>query len=103
LSGIVDRFSGYKVISLQFAKDQPMDDLERFGKLLELQPPKARIRVPRSQVTQTLSAILAGHVIEDIGVEDPPLEQVIAEVFSHVDREDSKGSLGQADAELLKQ
>ena len=28
-----------------------------------------------------LSAVLAEHVIEDVSVEDPPLEEVIAQVF----------------------
>jgi ABC-type uncharacterized transport system ATPase subunit len=33
-------------------------------------------------VAKTLAAILAGHAIEDVAVEDPPLEEVIAELFA---------------------
>jgi hypothetical protein len=36
-------------------------------------------------VPKALAAILAQHPIEDVVVEDPPLEEVIAEVFSQVD------------------
>ena len=84
LSGIVDRFSGYKVITLQFEKTQPLDDLARFGHVLEVQPPRAKLRIERAQVPKVLAAILAQHTIEDVAVEDPPLEAVIAEMFSQV-------------------
>jgi len=34
------------------------------------------------QIPQVLSTFLANHALEDVGVEDPPLEEVIAEVFA---------------------
>ena len=82
LTGIIDRFSGHKVISLQFSADQMPSDLARYGDVLEVQPPKAKIRVARRMVPDVLAGVLANHVIEDVSVEDPPLEQVIAEMFS---------------------
>ena len=82
LGGIIDRFSGHKVISLQFATDMLPADLDRYGEVLELRPPRAKVRVQRRQVAGILAGILANHAIEDISVEDPPLEQVIAEMFS---------------------
>jgi ABC-2 type transport system ATP-binding protein len=87
LSDIVDRFSGHKVVTLQFADDQILTDLDQFGTVLEIQPPKARIQIERSQVPRALATILSRHTILDVVVEDPPLEQVIAEVFSQVDRQ----------------
>lgn len=86
LAGIVDRFSGHKVISLQFAGDDELPDaLERYGEVLERRAPKARLRIARAQVTQVLASLLADHTIEDVSVEEPPLEDVIAEMFSQVD------------------
>ncbi|MDZ4781274.1 MAG: ABC transporter ATP-binding protein [Planctomycetia bacterium] len=86
LAGIVDRFSGHKVISLQFGGDEELpDNLERYGEVLERRAPKAKLRIDRTQVTQVLASILASHAIEDVSVEDPPLEDVIAEMFSQVD------------------
>jgi len=38
-------------------------------------------------VAAALAAILAQHTIEDIAVEDPPLEEVIAQAFSEVDEQ----------------
>ena len=84
LSGIVDRFSGHKIVTLLLAEGQEFGDLERFGSVLEIEPPKARLRVERRQVPAVMAAILSAYAVEDVAVEDPPLEDVIAEVFSQV-------------------
>jgi ABC-2 type transport system ATP-binding protein len=83
LAGIIDRFSGHKVISLQFPADsEPPQGLSRYGEVLEEQFPKIKLRVNRRTVPDALAGILAAHTIEDVSVEDPPLEEVIAEMFS---------------------
>ena len=85
LVDIIDSFSGYKVITLQFAEDDAIDNMDRFGEVLEREPPRAKIRVPRADVAKTLAAILNEHTIEDVVVEDPPLEEVIASLYASVD------------------
>jgi len=82
LAGIVDQFSGYKVLSLQFADDRMPSDLARYGEVIEIVEPKARLRVDRGSIAKVLSAVLANHTVEDVSVEDPPLEEVIADVFA---------------------
>ena len=54
----------------------------RFGEVLEEQFPKVKLRIKRGAVPELLAAILAAHTIEDVSVEDPPLEEVIADMFS---------------------
>jgi ABC-2 type transport system ATP-binding protein len=87
LSGIVDSFSGYKVVTLLLADERQANGFERFGQVLEVQPPKVTLRINRREVPDVLAAILAQHVVDDVAVEDPPLEEVIAELFSQVDDE----------------
>ncbi|MEX0818373.1 MAG: ABC transporter ATP-binding protein [Pirellulaceae bacterium] len=82
LSGIIDSFSGHKIVTLQFAEEDAMNDLERFGQVLEIVPPRAKLRILRGDVPKTLAAILSQHMIEDVVVEDPPLEEVIADAFA---------------------
>jgi ABC-2 type transport system ATP-binding protein len=84
LASIIDRFGGQKVVTLQFA-DEPMpSDLARYGEVLEVQPPRAKLRVERKEVSHMMAAVLDRYTLEDISAEDPPLEQVIADVFSQV-------------------
>ena len=101
LSGIIDRFGGHKVISLQFADGRIPDDLAQYGEILAAEVPRAKLRVERSVVPDVLANLLARHVVEDISVEDPPLEEVIAEVFSLAD-EPAGRTLGQV-PELLNE
>ncbi|HPM81073.1 MAG TPA: ABC transporter ATP-binding protein [Candidatus Anammoximicrobium sp.] len=85
LSGIIDSFSGHKVVTLLLDQQQTANGFERFGQVLEFQPPKVKLRIERGAVPSTLAAILDQHAVLDVAVEDPPLEEVIAELFSQVD------------------
>jgi ABC-2 type transport system ATP-binding protein len=81
LAGIIDRFSGHKLLSFSFADDQDVPDLSQFGLVVENRPPKVRLKVDRKRVPEVLSTVLNAHVVTDVSVEDPPLEEVIAAVF----------------------
>jgi len=80
LADIVDKFSSHKQISLQFADGVPAD-LAQFGKVLDSTPPRARIEVPRNKVSEVLSAVLGRYTIDDVSVQERPLEDVMAEMF----------------------
>lgn len=94
LSQIIDRFGGHKVVTLLFADGHIPGDLGVYGEVLSAEPPRAKVRIERADVAKTLSRILQQHPVEDVSVEDPPLEQVIAEIFSQVndavERDDAK-------------
>jgi ABC-2 type transport system ATP-binding protein len=87
LTGIIDRFSQHKLVTLQFGDDQPVEGLSRFGEIVSEEYPKVQLRIPRSQVAETMRAMLSVGTIEDIAVEDPPLEELIADFFSQVSKE----------------
>ena len=84
LDGIIDTFSGSKVITLQLAVGSRSDGLERFGEILTIELPKVRFKCPRKDVSKSLSEILQQYTVEDVAVEDPPLEEVIAGLFRSV-------------------
>ena len=82
LTGIIDRFSSHKVVTLLFQDGQIPADLGRYGEVLEAQAPKVKLKVDRAGVADSLAAILAQNTVQDVTVEDPPLEEVIAGMFS---------------------
>jgi ABC-2 type transport system ATP-binding protein len=82
LQGVVDRYGGHKVLTVQFAEQNMPSDLERYGEVLKVIEPKAQIRVARDQIARVLSSVLASHSVDDVSVEDPPLEEVIADLFA---------------------
>lgn len=85
LSGIVDQFSSDKIVTLELGKDEDFEGLRQLPGIMELQPPKLKFRVGRDDVARTLGQLLSTRQIDDIVVEDPPLEEVIAAVFTRAD------------------
>lgn len=91
LEGIIDKFSSHKIVTLQLEKGATPSSFEQFGTVLEVTPPKVRIQIERQKVAAALAKILDEHTIDDVVVEELPLEQVIAEVFSLAKNIDDKG------------
>jgi ABC-2 type transport system ATP-binding protein len=87
LSGIIDQFSGSKIVTLQFADGNQPTDLSRFGEVVSTDWPKAKLRIARAEVPKQLAIALNQFTIEDVVVEDPPLEDVIASMFHRVGQE----------------
>lgn len=84
LAGIVDKFSGKKIVTLQFAAGDQPEDFSRLGTVLETNWPKVKIGIPRADVPRVLAETLGRYSVEDVSVEDPPLEDVIADLFHQV-------------------
>jgi ABC-2 type transport system ATP-binding protein len=82
LAEIIDRFSSVKQIQLQFAGSEVPDDIERYGRVVERVPPRVKLEVPRHEIPRVLAALLDRYTIEDVGVQERPLEEVIAELFA---------------------
>ncbi|MBY0395363.1 MAG: ATP-binding cassette domain-containing protein [Thermoleophilia bacterium] len=80
LAGITQRFGSDKLVKLRFAEEAP-EDLGRYGEVTRRDGPSADLKVPRAEVAAVLGAILDQYAVDDVGVQDPPLEQVIARVF----------------------
>jgi len=92
LSGIVDSFSGDKIITLQLSEGTSPNGLERFGNLEKLALPRVSFRCPRSEVSKTLAEILSNYPVDDMSVEDPPLEETISKLYTHVSDQIDSGA-----------
>lgn len=80
LSAIIDRFSGFKILSLTF--EQPAEcDFARFGEVVEQTPLSVQIKVPRAKVTETTREFLDRCKVTDINVHEMPVEEVIRQLF----------------------
>ena len=89
IAEIVDRFSQHKIIELQFAGATIPDDLDHYGRVFDAKAPRAKLEVDRSRIPEILTSVLSRYTIDDVSVQERPLEEVIAELFtSH--REESE-------------
>lgn len=89
LAEIVDRFSSVKQIQLQFAGTEIPADIESYGRVVERVPPRVKLEVPRQEIPRVLAKLLDRYTIDDVGVQERPLEEVIAEFFVRRDTADA--------------
>jgi ABC-2 type transport system ATP-binding protein len=82
LNEIVERFSQHKIIKFRFHEDQMPEDFTDFGEVLELTAPTVTLKVNRAQVPELTGHFLANYVVDDIAIEEIPIEEVIGDVFS---------------------
>ena len=80
LDDIIDRFSGFKILSLTF-EDQAVRDFSAFGEVIEQTPVSVQLKVPRARVTETCRQLLDNCKVTDINVQELPVEEVIRQLF----------------------
>jgi ABC-2 type transport system ATP-binding protein len=84
LNSIIDRFSGYKIISLTF--EGPGErDFSALGEVVQQTPVSVQLKVPRAKVTETCRRVLEGCAVIDINVQELPVEEVIRQLFGERD------------------
>jgi ABC-2 type transport system ATP-binding protein len=81
LTAIVERFSTHKIIGLTFT-ETPECDFTGAGEIVERTDRVVKLRVPRARVTEVARDLLSSCRIHDISVEDPPVEDVIRQLFA---------------------
>ncbi len=81
LSGIVERFSAHKIVGLCF-KGVTTRDLSVYGEVTEKTPQSVRLKVPRPRVAEVCREILGQFEVMDFSVQEPPIEDVIRQLFA---------------------
>jgi ABC-2 type transport system ATP-binding protein len=84
LTALVERFSPHKtiVVELDEAAGVGPVDLSPFGEVLAVEEGRVTLRVPKAATAQVTGRLLASVPIADLTVADPPIEEVIEQVFA---------------------
>jgi ABC-2 type transport system ATP-binding protein len=80
LAGLVERFSAHKTIIVEIAGTP--GGLEGYGEVVSRDGDRVTLRAPKAETPKVTARLLAGLPIVDLTVEDPPIEEVIEQVFS---------------------
>lgn len=81
LEGLLERFAPCREVTIELAKELSAQELQAYGELKELSGRMVRFIVPQQDLTKTISLLLAELKIVDLTVTDPPIEEVIGQVF----------------------
>jgi ABC-2 type transport system ATP-binding protein len=80
LDRIVEQFSGNKIVDAKFSAPTTAD-FGSLGSILERTPNSVRIGVPRANVAEVCRILLDRARVADLTVAEPPIEEVIRDVF----------------------
>ena len=79
LAGLVEQFSAYKTIGVTL---DTHSDLSGYGEVMSESEGRITLRVPKAETSRTTARLLADLPVEDLTIEDPPIEDVIERVFA---------------------
>jgi len=80
LAALVEQFSPYKTIS--FVHDDDQADFSAYGQFAHSVDGRASIKVSKSEVGNVTQSILQRYAVTDLLIEDPPIDDVIDQVFT---------------------
>lgn len=90
LSEIVNRFASHKILHL-VSKDLGLDaSMLGMGEILERKGELVKLKVPRAQVATICRDLFARYTIEDINIEEVPIEDIIRDLFGSVGKREPK-------------
>ena len=81
-SAIIDRFATHKILDLTFGDADHVRALRGSAKCSSRRAQTVRLKVPRAQVSETCRAMLTTCKVTDISVQEPPVEEVIRQLFN---------------------
>ena len=83
LANIIKRYAKHKTISVVFERKIDKEKLLDLGTVLSTEGPQAIISVPREKASYVAAKLLERFPVDDLNIEEPNIEEIIADVFSH--------------------
>lgn len=82
LSGLLERFAPCREVKVELA--QPVAELElaQYGSIVSIDGQQVNFLVPRENLTETISQLLAQLQVQDLSVNEPPIEEIIGRLFN---------------------
>jgi ABC-2 type transport system ATP-binding protein len=81
LNGLVERFSPCREVKVEFDQVYALDRLEQYAQVKEVEGASARFLVPQEILTKIVSTILGELAVVDLSITDPPIDDVIGQIF----------------------
>jgi ABC-2 type transport system ATP-binding protein len=82
LGALVKRIRPEKLVTLKLGKPVAAADIARFGHVVEHGDALVKLHVAEGALREAVAALLATLPVQDLTVEEPPLEEVMRQVFA---------------------
>jgi ABC-2 type transport system ATP-binding protein len=91
LQAMISRMAPYKILKLVLRHPVACADLSPYGQVDDCNGLRAVISVPRETATRAAAQVLSSVDVEDVTIEEPPVEEIVSDLFDR----------GQANRSLL--
>lgn len=81
LDALADRIAPFKLVRLDVESEDQAARVKDYGEVTQIEGTKVSLRLPRAQTSAVVARLLSDLPIVDLTVEDPPIEEVIEQVF----------------------
>lgn len=81
LDELVSRFAKEKIIKVYLSHEDDIKKIETIGKIKKMAFPQVIVAVPRNTVTLAAAELLQNFPVEDLTIEEEPIEEIIRKVF----------------------
>jgi ABC-2 type transport system ATP-binding protein len=84
LAEVLDRFADFKIVSISWLTGAqfPQVDLKRYGEVLQQTSNRIQLKVKRDQVIAACKQLLDELPVNDIDIQEVPIEEVIRQIFA---------------------
>ncbi len=81
LEELVEKFAKEKIIKATLSHEDGIANIEKIGKVKKLSFPEVILAVPRSATAVAAAELLQNFPVEDLTIEEVPIEEIIRKVF----------------------
>lgn len=85
LEEITKKYTDHKIITVIFSKRVERSDLKGVGKIKKFNSHRASLMVGKDKISIAASYLLKSFPVEDLNIEEPPIEDIIRELFTGKD------------------
>jgi ABC-2 type transport system ATP-binding protein len=82
LRALVEQVAPYKLLSIVLREAAGAETLARYGEIERMDGVKVTLRVPRGEATEVAARLLTTVKLDDVLIEEPPVEDIIRQVFA---------------------
>jgi ABC-2 type transport system ATP-binding protein len=81
LADIVTRFASHKILQIVCEKSCDFGDMSALGETIENKNGAVKLKIPRANVASACRELFARYPIQDINIEEVPIEEIIRDLF----------------------
>ena len=82
LAALVEQHAPHRRVRVAFREPVRAEVLAGLGTVVEAEGVVATLEVPRARTAEVTARLLAEHAVDDVSIDDPPVEDVIRTVFA---------------------